>query len=459
MSQTEEYLFSSPTVINLEITDSCNEKCRHCYNFWREENSKHLFMKKENMDRLVDAFVEAGIFHVVLTGGEPFLNFDVLEYGFRRLTENNISISCNSNLTQATEDKIKRLKDVGLDHILTSLNSYDPETNDYMVNRQGAFEKIVQGIKLAVDNEIRVSVNMIISQRNKSHVYKTGVLAHELGCQKIFGTRVVPSVNLTKATDSDFRISQEEAMDSLEQLVQVKKDTEIMIGTLVSYPLCFLDDLEKYEDLVGRGCPAQSGHVMSINTNGETHACVHQEEGYGNIFEIGIKKAYDNMRLWHNGSYQYSGCNGCDYLGICKSGCRMTSHSYSGKMNGKDPFMQEKNKFLKPYKIVYDEKIYTEIDDGLLFTIPERLRFRKENGFYLVNIRWANTISCPLEVGEFLVKYQAKREAFSVHSQDAIHRGWLAKLYFKDAIECSKDLGYGDKKSKLGLSADIMRAV
>ena len=32
-------IYSSPTVINLEMTEACNVKCRHCYNPWREEHA------------------------------------------------------------------------------------------------------------------------------------------------------------------------------------------------------------------------------------------------------------------------------------------------------------------------------------------------------------------------------------------------------------------------------------
>ena len=35
-------------------------------------------------------------------------------------------------------------------------------------------------------------------------------------------------------------------------------------------------DLKKYADFATRGCTAQSGHLMSINANGDTHTCVHQ---------------------------------------------------------------------------------------------------------------------------------------------------------------------------------------
>ena len=124
------YIFSAPTVVNIELTDKCNMKCMHCYNYWREDNSSCVSMSIMEMDRLVDILVENKVFHAILSGGEPFVNFEVLEYGIKKLRENNISFSCNSNLVLATEDKIKRLRDAGVDHILTSLNSFDPEIKD-----------------------------------------------------------------------------------------------------------------------------------------------------------------------------------------------------------------------------------------------------------------------------------------------------------------------------------------
>ncbi|MGE4398765.1 MAG: radical SAM/SPASM domain-containing protein [Campylobacterales bacterium] len=450
----EKKIFSAPTVVNLEITDVCNVKCRHCYNFWREDSSKSSSLTKEKMDLLIEQFVDAGVFHVVLTGGEPFARFDLLEYGFKKLVDNNISISCNSNLMLATDDKIRRLRDAGLDHILTSLNSYDRATNDYMVHQDGAFDKIVSGIESCIKNDMRVSVNMIVSERNKMHVYDTALFAHSLGCQKIFGTRVVPSINECNPNASEFKVTREDALSTVDQLIAAKEKTGIMIGTLVSYPLCLLSDLEKYRDFVGRGCPAQSGHILSLNADGNTHACVHQEEAYGNIFEDGIYKCYEKMHAWHDMSYRYPGCMGCDYIDICQTGCRMSAHAFSGDLNGQDNFMTGKDSFVRPYKIVHDPMIYRAIENNAKFTAPKRLRFRKENGFYLVNIRWANTVTVPNEVGEFLQKYSISGELFSLSEFGAERKEMLAQLFFKDAIE-SDDIKYDDLRSMSGLSSDL----
>ncbi len=92
-------ILTAPVMINLEITEACNLTCRHCYNFWRQEDGpKPVRMTEERMSALIDQMVQAEIFHVVLTGGEPLVNFSVLKYAMQRLTAEGISTSLNSNL-------------------------------------------------------------------------------------------------------------------------------------------------------------------------------------------------------------------------------------------------------------------------------------------------------------------------------------------------------------------------
>ena len=58
---------------------------------------------------IIDRIIEAGVFHVVLTGGEPMAKFPMLEHGFAKLKEANISFSCNSNLMLCTDERAKKL--------------------------------------------------------------------------------------------------------------------------------------------------------------------------------------------------------------------------------------------------------------------------------------------------------------------------------------------------------------
>lgn len=448
-------LLSAPTTINLELTELCNVKCRHCYNFWRDESMGSTSLSIEKLDQVIDRLIEADVFHVILTGGEPFSQFELLEHSLQRLQGTNISISCNSNLMLVTDEKINRLKELGLDHILTSLPSVDPTTNDYIMSQVGSFEKIMSGIRCAVRNGIRVSVNMVITKQNYHQVYEAGSLLAELGCQKLFVTRSVPPTYSDTDDDKEYTLTVEEQKLALDDALRVKEDFGMMIGSLVSYPLCFLSDLVKYADFVGRGCPTQSGHRLSLNASGAIHACVHEEETYGNIFESSVRDAYQGkMRKWHDGSFHYSGCEGCTYADVCESGCSMTSVARYGSHNDKDPLFVGPHNFERHFEVT-DEAVINDVENGLVFYAPDRLRFRKEDGFYLLNIRWGNSITVENWVAEFLINHRDSGKSFTINEFGKDETLLLAHLFAKDAVEAPDWQGDAGSKDKMGLSINI----
>ena len=453
-------VLSSPIMMNLEITDACNIKCRHCYNFWREDSTSATNkLDTQKIDHLIEEISQAGVFHVVLTGGEPFANFESLVYSLTRMTEKGISTSVNTNLMLVTPEKISRLKEAGLDHVLTSMVSCDAKTNDYLMNKEGALEKIIEGIKMTIAGGIRVSVNTVISEVNIDQIYDTAKLCSELGAQRIFGTRLVPSVNLNEPTETEMRLDQESAKKGLDQLIRANKDFGIGIGSLVSYPLCLLGDLNKYRDFVGRGCPAKSGIRMSINADGTAHACTHEEEGYGNILKEGIKEVFSRMDQWHDGSYLFEGCKDCAYIDVCGSGCSMASEAYFKSKDSQDPLWRGHEEIGVPFKLEIPSIISEAVDSGEKFEVPDRIRFRKENGFYVVNIRWANAFTIENDLAEFMLGCQKNKKSFTLEEmienvEDA--RTSLIYMIYKDGIEPVKEnlKTALDGKTKVGASVN-----
>ncbi len=429
-------ILEAPVMINLEITEACNLTCRHCYNFWRQDDGpKPVGLTEERMGTLIDMMVEAEVFHVVLSGGEPLANYGILKYAMKRLTAEGISTSLNSNLMPITGGKIRELKELGLDHVLTSLNSANPKTNDYMVNREGALQEIIKGIEITRAAGVRVSVNMIISDANRGDIYETARLCADLGVQKLFATRLVPSIRDLVFSETDRKLGQEEALAALDEMVRARDDFGIAIGTLISYPLCLLGDLEKYSDFVGRGCPAQRGNRMVINATGATHACTHEEASYGDVFEIGIKPAFKKMMAWHDGSYLFDDCQECRYINVCNSGCASASQAYYADRKAKDPLFKGLEAITTDFKIEIPPAVVTAVADGEYFEVPASIRFRAENGFYSLNVRWANTFSVDQEVGDFLLEKQRQGAAFNVSEMvgDDPQKN-LVNLVYKEAI-------------------------
>ena len=103
-------VYSAPTVINLEVTEACNVKCRHCYNPWRDTSAGKFNVDEKKFDYLLDEFIKNKVFHVIISGGEPLARYDLACYAVDKLHKNNISISLNSNLMLATEEKMLKLK-------------------------------------------------------------------------------------------------------------------------------------------------------------------------------------------------------------------------------------------------------------------------------------------------------------------------------------------------------------
>ena len=451
-------LFSAPTTVNFELTEICNVKCRHCYNPWRDESMGENSVDNSKLDKIIKEFSDAKVFHVILTGGEPMSNFDILVKAIKKLKDNNISVSCNSNLILANNNNIKKLSDAGLDHILTSLPSLDPVQNDFIMQSKNSLQKIVEGIKACVKNNVRVSVNMVITRENRNKVYETAKFASSIGVKKFFLTRAVPptySQNVKMDSSNPYHLTHEETKKTLDDAIKARDELGIKIGSLVSYPLCFLEDLEKYKDFVGRGCPSQTGHRMSINANGDLHVCVHEEEKYGNILKSSIKEVYQTeMRKWHDGSKVYKGCDGCEYIKMCSSGCQMVSMGFNGETASKDPLYVGPNNVKKHYKINQNDDVTNSIKNKEEFKVLKTLRFREEKDFYLINIQWGNTITAPYDIGKFLLEYRDSQIPFTVDEFIENNIKWMKSLFDKGII-VSQNIKTDLEIYNQGVSANI----
>lgn len=404
---------SLPITVHIELTSSCCFRCKHCYNFWRQQKSQAEFMSDEQLDTILNELIENKIMHVIFTGGEPFLNNKVLLRGIKKLKEAGASVTCNSTLAIMNSAKeLKILREAGLEHILTSLNSYRPEINDNLVSIPGAYNKILEGIKNAVAVGIRISVNMIISESNIKDVYPTAELVHKLGGKKFFGTRVVPHISKSIDQQKEFLISRNEALYILDELIKVEHDFGLQVGTLIPFPYCLMDKkghLRRYANFYSHGCPA-GNKMISLNTNGNAHACVHESKSYGNIFEIGIKGVWERMKEWRSGEIFPEPCKNCPVFDECNGGCRLCALAHKGKIYAEDNLRVGWD---KAKEINFNDEYVNLQLNGLKCSVSGGLRFRKENGFYVVD-RFGSEILCVKnEIADILKNYCKEGIIFS----------------------------------------------
>ena len=129
----------------------------------------------------------------------------------------------------------------------------------------------------------------------------------------------------------------------------------------------------------------------------------------------------------------------------------MDAFASEGQMNGKDPLWKGKEFILKPYNLIQDKKIINKLKRGIMLIVPERVRWREEKDFYLLNIRWGNTIEVPYQLAIKLIEFQKNNKYFTAKDVDENHIEFLAMLLYKDAIT-SPDIVINIKKT--GVSID-----
>jgi GTP 3',8-cyclase len=142
----------SITDLRVSITDRCNYRCVYCRT--GNEGAQYSELPLTDYLRLVRIFVGLGIEKVRLTGGEPLLRKDLVEF-VRALSELrtvrtgeplDLALTTNGHLL---EDIAAPLKDAGLSRITVSMDAVDPATFERITRVPRSFSHVVKGIRAA----------------------------------------------------------------------------------------------------------------------------------------------------------------------------------------------------------------------------------------------------------------------------------------------------------------------
>ena len=147
LSTIEKEEFISPfRTIQIHVTRKCNLKCLHCYSSSSPEHKDMIDLEKLKQF-LVFAYQE-GFNNIALSGGEPFLYKDLEELLiFTKQIGFTNTIASNGMLLNSERNK-KILNHVDL--IAISVDGQEP-LHDYIRGQEGAFQKMLQGVKVLKD--------------------------------------------------------------------------------------------------------------------------------------------------------------------------------------------------------------------------------------------------------------------------------------------------------------------
>lgn len=394
---------SAPVILQWEVTPDCNHACLHCYNYWRgfgEEPSA-----PEDVCEIYRATTKEiicnRVFSVVITGGEPLLVFDQVKPYIRQLVQAGVHVSLNTNLSLFDRQIAVELKELGVRSILTSLPSFDPETNDYITQTPGSHRRITRGIRTALESGFKVAVNMVVTKVNLSQVYQTAEYVANLGVKSFAATKAATPNNCPDF--SAFALGLDEFRWMLYELIKAKERLGLeSIDSLEFYPYCAFDEVTRAV-FSSRMCSAGKTNC-TIGFNGQVRPCSRAEHTYGDIRE-GLTNAWGRMTPWRTNEWLPEQCSTCQLKNKCGGGCKVDAQRTTGDIKQPDPICDFSQ---LPVRL---PSVWEPSPDGTEFLVNPSMVFRPESFggiLYVSSGHWA------LVVQELYQLFASGKEVVSI---------------------------------------------
>jgi len=320
-------LFSEKDKIRIvwAIRSECNMKCKHCSANFRGE-VREVIGKKEDYFRVLTDMGKNGVGEIYFSGGEPLLLdslFDVIKFG----KENNIIMTTGTNGAILDEEKVKRLKEAGVDKVFVSLDSYEEEKHDFLRNGK-VFKKAVKGIEYLKEYGIYTRVDSVIWKGNYEDLDNFVNFCQKLGVDEI---TFAWTMKVGRAIENDEVLPPKSAYFKVgEKLKELKRKYNL--------PKISFHRFEYLNKEECRDCPG-GRKIFYISSAGKISPCFWINTllpdffTEKNIFEEKISNLFQDKKIkkfveMEKKRYKYFG-----------SGCPTMCLMENNKFNSKDPLL------------------------------------------------------------------------------------------------------------------------
>lgn len=131
----------------------CNLWCTHCFISCSPENHKFGFMSRETVRGYLEESKKYGVKEYYFTGGEPFMNREMLEILDDTLAIGPATVLTNGILIQERVARgLRKIADTSIYslELRVSIDGFTADSND-KIRGEGSFRKAMQGVKNLVD--------------------------------------------------------------------------------------------------------------------------------------------------------------------------------------------------------------------------------------------------------------------------------------------------------------------
>ena len=280
--------------LELQITDRCNLRCKHCY---INDTSSHE-LSADQVEHILTEFEEMQGLRVLITGGEPLLHseFHTINDLLPRFMVRKVLFSNGLLITDRLLDNLR------VDEIQISVDGLEAAHDS--LRGKGTFRKAMEALALCTRKGFAVSVSTMVHSNNLDDFGRMDMIFRDMGVRD--WTVDIPCAAGKLAENREYLIQPEQG------------------GKYLTYG--FGGGLHNGAE--GYGCGL---HLMAVLADGRIAKCTFYAD-------TSVGTAHDGLRAcWKKIApvrLEDLACD-CAYLETCRGGCRYRAQLLSGS-RGKD---------------------------------------------------------------------------------------------------------------------------
>ena len=182
-------------LLTLDVTNRCNLRCRHCFNYSGEHRSERT---EHTDDELIDAAKQIADIRpntTCLCGGEPLLRKELVYELIRIIKKGGGTVNMVSNGSLLDGECADNLKKSGVGNVQISLDG-DRESHNWLRNDERSYDSAISAIENLIDAKVETAVSCT---PNVMNINKFDDLANTLTKMGVSRLRVQPIMGLGRA--------------------------------------------------------------------------------------------------------------------------------------------------------------------------------------------------------------------------------------------------------------------
>ena len=293
-----------PLSVQVDLTYRCNERCVHCY----LDHEDHGEMTTPEIKHLFDELAEAGVFFLIMSGGEILLRkdfFEILEYA-RALR---FCVKLKTNAVLIRERQADRMRSLGVHSVQISIYSHRPEVHDAITKVPGSLKRSVDAIRFLKAQGLNVTIANVLMMQNMQDYPGVKALAGELGVESTLDPTITPKMDGDRSL---LALNVDNAA-----LRQVFRD-ESLVGNVEEFcaPPKKADDDDL--DLL----PCSAGHTACyVSPYGDVYPCVQFPLPSGNVRRTRFLDIWRHSEQLHEvrsiTARDLPSCSHCTHIASC----------------------------------------------------------------------------------------------------------------------------------------------